>query len=60
MELDLANFGSVRRFVQNIVERKIVVDVLVNNAGMTTSDMKKKTSEGIHIMWGNLISQYFF
>lgn len=51
MELDLASFGSIRRFASDFLERYDRLDVLVNNAGLVLTD-RTETEEGFETTFG--------
>ncbi len=51
MTLDLASFRSVRAFAKSFLEQQEGLDVLINNAGIYTSDFQK-TEDGFEMQIG--------
>ncbi|KAG5668690.1 hypothetical protein PVAND_016619 [Polypedilum vanderplanki] len=51
MELDLANFDSIRKFVKEIKEKVPKFDCLINNAGLAVQD-EQLTADGIELHTG--------
>ena len=49
MQLDLASFQSVRDFARLFLEKEERLDVLINNAGMISSDEPKLSKDGIEM-----------
>ena len=49
MELDLASLQSVRDFAQLFLEKEKRLDILINNAGLITSDEPKLSKDGIEL-----------
>jgi NAD(P)-dependent dehydrogenase (short-subunit alcohol dehydrogenase family) len=49
-ELDLANLASVRAFASNWLAEKKPLHILVNNAGMWTTD-RQVSADGIELQW---------
>ena len=51
MELDLADFGSIRRFADDYLARHERLDVLVNNAGLVLTS-RRETVDGFETTFG--------
>lgn len=49
--LDLADFGSVRQFVEDFLEENDQLDILINNAGVMATPYRK-TADGFELQFG--------
>ena len=59
MELDMANFTSIDRFVEKFSQEKVDVDYFVNNAGVFHQP-NQKTADGVELVLGtNYIGVYY-
>ena len=59
MQLDMADFGSIDRFVGAFIQEKVDVDFFVNNAGVFYQP-KQKTKNGLELVIGtNYMGVYY-
>ncbi|KAI8366135.1 hypothetical protein BD560DRAFT_155103 [Blakeslea trispora] len=49
--IDLADLASVQKCVSRLIQQAIVIDVLINNAGLITSQ-KRETKDGFEMQFG--------
>lgn len=52
LTLDLADLGSVRRFVEAFRERYVRLDLLINNAGVMMPKERIETADGFELQFG--------
>ncbi|KAF8744405.1 NAD-P-binding protein, partial [Rhizoctonia solani] len=61
LELDLANFASIRKAVEEFKSKETELHVLFNNAGVMVPPVEQRTTEGYDLQFGtNVLGHYLF
>ncbi|KAL4247927.1 NAD(P)-binding domain superfamily protein [Abortiporus biennis] len=61
LELDLSDFGSIRRAAKEFLSKETELHVLFNNAGVMFSPVEQLTTEGYDMQFGtNVIGHFLF